>query len=99
MKVNGVLQSGNIQQAAKGQVRKQEEVTKKSADKVEISSEARSMQVNKNLAADAADKLRIEPEIRLDRISEVKKKIEENYYDSREAMEKVAETLMRNLRI
>ncbi|MFC1726353.1 flagellar biosynthesis anti-sigma factor FlgM [candidate division KSB1 bacterium] len=99
MKVNGVLQSGSIQQAAKGDLRKKEDVPQKSSDKVEISSEARSMQVNKNLAGSAVNKLNDVPEVRQDRIADVKKKIEENYYETREIMEKVAETLMRNLRI
>ena len=99
MKVNGILQSGSIQQAAKADLRKKEDIPQKSSDKVEISSEARSMQVNKNLAGSAVNKLQEEPEIRQDRIAEVKKKIEENYYETREIMEKVAETLMKQLRI
>jgi len=99
MKVNGILQSGNIQQLKNDNLKKKEKAGKTISDKVEISSESRSKQVNENLKTKATSEVKKRIDVRNEKITEIKKKIEENYYESREIMEQVAESLIRNLQL
>ena len=81
----------------KGVKRKVETIPVKNGDKVQISTKARGMQESQSVVKTGVTALKNYPDVREDRIQEVREKIQQGYFSSKEVKEGLAEKLLQNL--
>jgi len=96
MKITQVAQSIQTQQVQKkGRTPEPAPAPAPGADKVEISTEARKLQDTSQLTAAAAQELKDTPEVREDKIAEVRQKIVEGFYNQSNVATVLADNLLR----
>jgi flagellar biosynthesis anti-sigma factor FlgM len=82
--------------------RKSDSVSKSKAfpsDKTELSSDSQKLSETNAQIDSISTQLASEPDIRSDKVDEVKEKIKNGYYDSSEFVDKLADKLMQDLNI
>ncbi len=99
MKVNSVIQSVQTQQVQKKGKGAEPTAAPKTNDKVEISSEARNLQQSKGIENAAAQKLETVSDVRHDKVSEVREKIKDGFYDQENIASALADTLLKEFGI
>ena len=98
MKVTQVAQSVQTQQVQR-KGRKTDAAPVKQGDKVEISSEARKLQDTTSVKAAASKSIQDTPEVREDKIAEVRQKIQEGFYDQANISTALADKLLKEFGI
>jgi anti-sigma28 factor (negative regulator of flagellin synthesis) len=99
MRINAVTQPITSELQKIESVRKNERESKVSktlpADHSEISSNAQKLSETKAQSETIISSMSAQPEIRSEKIDEVKRKIESGYYDSEEFIDKLADKLLK----
>ena len=99
MRVNNILQSFQSQQIQKKDIRDRTKNSDGPGDRVEISTEARSLQGKQGPEEVAKNLLHSMPEIRKGRVEEAKQKLQDGFYSSSSILSKVAENLLKGFGI
>jgi len=68
----------------------------KNGDKIEISSEARKLRDTQAIFKSAAAALKESPEVREDKVQEVREKMEQGYFQTAEVRREIAEKILQN---
>jgi len=96
MKVNQIAQSIQTQQVQKkGRAPEPAPVQTPGSDKVEISVEARKLQDTQNATAAALNAVKNTPDVREDKIAEVRQKIVEGFYNQSNIATVLADKLLK----
>jgi negative regulator of flagellin synthesis FlgM len=100
MRINAVTQPVTSELQKIESVRKTERESKVSktlpADRSSISSDAQKLSETKAQFETIATSISAQPEIRADKVDEVRKKIESGYYNSDEFIDKLADKLLKD---
>jgi negative regulator of flagellin synthesis FlgM len=100
MRINAVTQSITSELQKIDSVKKAERESKVSktlpSDRSSISSDAQKLSETKAHFETIASSVAAQPEIRADKVDEVKKKIENGYYNSAEFIDKLADKLLKD---
>jgi len=99
VKVSQVAQSVQAQQVQKKGRKTEPTPAKQAGDKVEISSEAKKLQDSSNLNSIASKTIKDTPEVREDKIAEVRQKINDGFYDQSNVASVLADKLIKEFGI
>ena len=100
MKVNQVGQSVQAQQVQrKGRNKPDSPPVKLNGDKVEISSQARKLQDTQGLQAVASKTIKETPDVREDKIAEVRQRILDGFYNQSNISSSIADKLLKEFGI
>ena len=99
MKVNQVGQSVQTQQVQRKGRKAESPPAKQKGDKVEISSQARKLQDTKELQAAASKSIKDSPDVRDDKIAEVRQRILDGFYDQSNISSSIADKLLKEFGI
>jgi len=99
MKINQVAQSVQTQQITR-KGRKTEAVpVEQKGDKVEISSEARSLSKSNDISTAATQALKDTPDVRNDKIAEIREKVRDGFYNQENISSAIADQLLKEFGI
>jgi len=99
IKVSQVAQSVQAQQVQRKGRKTETTPAKQAGDKVEISSEAKKLQDTSNLNSIAAKTVKDTPDVREDKITEIREKINEGFYDQDNIATVLADKLLKEFGI
>jgi len=99
VKVSQVAQSVQAQQVQRKGRKTEPTPAKQAGDKVEISSEAKKLQDSSNLNSIASKTIKDSPEVREDKIDEVRQKINDGFYDESDVSSVLADKLLKEFGI
>lgn len=99
MKVNQVGQSAQAQQIQRKGRKAEAPVVTQKGDKVEISSQARKLQDTQGLQAAASKSIKDSPDVREDKIAEVRQRILEGFYSQNNISSSIADKLLKEFGI
>ena len=99
MKVNQVNQSAQAQQVQRKGRKEETPAVSQKGDKVEISSQARKLQDTQGLQAAASQTIKESPEVREDKIAEVRQRILDGFYDQNNISSSIADKLLKEFGI
>jgi len=99
MKITQVAQSVKTQQVQKKGRKTDAAPVKQSADKVEISTEAKKLSQSNKVSATAAQSIKNAPEVREDKIAEVRERIAEDFYNQKNITTLLADEILKDFGI
>lgn len=95
MKVTNIAQSAQTQQVQRKGRKQGPDSVKKTSDKVEISSEAKKLSQSNNISAAAAKSIKNAPEVRQDKLAEIREKIQEGFYNQKDLTTILADNILK----
>lgn len=99
IKVSQVAQSVQAQQVQRKGRKTETTPAKQAGDKVEISPEAKKLQDTSNLNGVASKTIKDTPDVREDKIAEIRQKINEGFYDQSNVASTLADKLLKEFGI
>lgn len=99
MKISNIAHSVQTQQVNKKGRKSEAKPVKQGSDKVEISSKARQLATSNNIAAAASKTVKDVPDVREDRIAEVRERINQGFYNQENIASALADRLLKEFGI
>ncbi len=99
MKISGIAQSIQTQQAQKKGRKSDAAPVQQNNDKVEISSEARQLAKSNDLSAVATKAAKEAPDIRSDKINEARERVAQGFYNQENIASVIADKLLQEFGI